>query len=193
MLLRVVAIGIACLAVSAAMASTQTEDNPVVVIETSLGDITVELFKDKAPISVESFLGYVEDGFYSGTIFHRVIKGFMIQGGGMTENLIRKETKPPIKNEATNGVNNTRGTLAMARRAAVDSATSQFFINTANNRGLNNRGTEAAEYGYAVFGEVIGGLNVVERIENVQTGPSGSFQDVPSTPVVITAIRVKSE
>tara|TARA_Y100001949_G_C15986884_1_gene331061 strand:+ start:2372 stop:2941 length:570 start_codon:yes stop_codon:yes gene_type:complete len=183
-------VGTACLSVlfAAIPASAQ---NPVVIIETSLGNITAELYQDKAPISVENFLGYVESGFFSGTIFHRVIKGFMIQGGGFTEEMMRKETNAPIKNEATNGVGNDRGTLAMARTNEVDSATAQFFINTVNNRSLNNRGTDPAQYGYAVFGKVTDGMSVVDQIENAATGTSGPFRDVPSTPIVINAIRLQ--
>ena len=193
MILRIITLGIAGIAfvLTATAASAQSEGNPMVVIETSLGDITAELYREEAPISVENFLAYVNDGFYAGTIFHRVIKGFMIQGGGLTQEMIRKETRPPIKNEATNGLNNERGTLAMARTAAVDSATAQFFINTANNRALNNRGTTQAEYGYTVFGKVTAGLDIVDAIENTPTGTSGSYADVPSTPVFITAITVK--
>lgn len=193
MTLRSVTLGIAGIAfvLTATAASAQSEGNPVVVIETSLGDITAELYRDKAPISVENFLAYVNDGFFPGTIFHRVIKGFMIQGGGLTQEMVRKETRAPVKNEATNGLGNERGTLAMARTAAVDSGTAQFFINTVNNRGLNNRGTTQAEYGYAVFGKVIAGLEVVDAIENTPTGTSGSYADVPSTPVIITAVTVK--
>ena len=185
-----VTVGAACLAVLVA-AHHASAQNPTVVIETSLGNMTVELYQDKAPVSVENFLGYVESGFYSGTIFHRVIKDFMVQGGGMTQQMIRKETNPPIKNAATNGLGNERGTLAMARTGEVNSATAQFFINTKNNRSLNNRGTEQAQYGYAVFGKVTDGMNVVDQIENTKTGTSGSYRDVPSTPNVINAIRLQ--
>ena len=193
MSLRAVAVGTACLAVlsAATLASAQPAGNPVVVIETSVGNITVELFQEEAPISVANFLSYAEDGFYSGTIFHRVIKGFMIQGGGMTPDMIRKETKAPITNEATNGLRNERGTLAMARTGEVDSATAQFFINTANNRTLNNRGTEQVQYGYAVFGKIIDGMDVVDQIENTATGTAGPFPDVPTTAITIDAIRLQ--
>ena len=181
-----------CLALGLAIAKAQG-NNPVIVIETSLGSITAELYRDKAPISVENFLSYVEDGFYNGTIFHRVIKGFMVQGGGMTTDMTRKQTKPAIKNEATNGLSNERGTLAMARTGEVDSATAQFFINTVNNgpRGLDHRSTAPAEFGYAVFGKVIEGMDVVDQIEGVQTGAAGGARDVPATPVVIKAVRLQ--
>jgi cyclophilin family peptidyl-prolyl cis-trans isomerase len=168
------------------------QSNPVVVIETSLGNITVELYQDEAPISVENFLTYVRDDFYTGTIFHRVIKGFMVQGGGMTEDMVRKATNPPIKNEATNGLRNARGTLAMARTAAVDSATAQFFINVANNRALNHESETQAEYGYAVFGKVIDGMDYVGEIENTPTTTAGPYRDVPSTPVIIKSIQFKA-
>ena len=167
------------------------QDNPVVVIETSLGTITAELDRAKAPLSVENFLQYVTDGHYNGTIFHRVIKGFMIQGGGFTTDMQQKPTRDQIKNEATNGLTNDRGTLAMARTNDVDSATSQFFINTVNNTALNNRGTSPAAYGYAVFGKVTAGMDVLDKIEDVATGTRGPFRDVPDTPVEILSIAVQ--
>ena len=165
--------------------------NPVVVIETSLGSITAELDRRSAPVSVANFLAYAESGFYDGTIFHRVIRGFMIQGGGMTADLQRKETRAPIRNEATNGLSNDRGTLSMARTNVVDSATAQFFINTVNNPGLNNRGTDPGSYGYAVFGRVTDGMDVVDRIEGVSTGRRGPFNDVPNTTVEIVSVTVQ--
>ncbi len=165
--------------------------SPVVVIETSLGSITAELDRRNAPVSVANFLAYAESGFYDGTIFHRVIRGFMIQGGGMTADLQRKETRAPIRNEATNGLSNDRGTLAMARTNVVDSATAQFFINTVDNPGLNNRGTDPGSYGYAVFGRVIDGLDVVDEIEGVSTGRRGPFNDVPNTTVEILSVTVQ--
>ena len=160
--------------------------NPVVVITTSLGDITVELDPAKAPLSVENFLAYVKAGHYDGTIFHRVIKGFMIQGGGMTPDMREKPTRPPIKNEAANGLKNERGTITMARTNQVDSATSQFFINTGTNNGFLDH--KVRDYGYAVFGKVVGGMNVVDKIEGVKTQPG----DVPVEPVIIKSIRAKS-
>src|ERR1700757_3663776 len=137
------------------------EKNPQVLMETSMGTVTIELFKDKAPISVRNFLSYAKEGFYDGTIFHRVIKNFMVQGGGLDENLQQKKTKFAIKNEATNGLKNTRGTLAMARTAVVDSATSQFFINVVDNAFLDNRGKTPDLFGYTVFGQVTAGMDVV--------------------------------
>ena len=165
--------------------------NPVVVIETNLGSITAELDRRAAPVSVANFLAYAESGFYNGTVFHRVIRGFMIQGGGMTADLQRKETRAPIRNEATNGLSNDRGTLAMARTNVVDSATAQFFINTVNNPGLNNRGTAPGSYGYAVFGRVTDGMDVVDRIEGVPTGDRGPFRNVPDTTVEILSVTVQ--
>jgi cyclophilin family peptidyl-prolyl cis-trans isomerase len=176
-------------ALVAGTAVSAQDKAPVVVIETSLGNITVQLDPEKAPISVKNFLSYVDEGFYNGTIFHRVIKGFMIQGGGMTADMQRKPTKAPIRNEATNGLSNVRGTIAMARTGEVNSATSQFFINTIDNgaRGLDHSGIDPAKFGYAVFGKVIDGMDVVDKIESVKTGPG----DVPVEPVVIKAIKRK--
>jgi cyclophilin family peptidyl-prolyl cis-trans isomerase len=168
--------------------------NPVVVIQTTMGDITVELYKDKAPKSVENFLTYAKAGFYNGTIFHRVIKGFMIQAGGLTENLTpRSGQRAPIENEATNGLKNEAGTIAMARTNEVNSATSQFFINTANNTSLNNRGTTVDTYGYAVFGKVTAGMDVVKKIEGAATGNNGSYQNVPKETITIKGVQIKSE
>jgi peptidyl-prolyl cis-trans isomerase A (cyclophilin A) len=165
--------------------------NPVAVISTSLGDITIELFKDRAPVSVENFLGYA-DGFFDGTIFHRVIPGFMIQGGGFTPDLIEKPTRPPIRSEATNGLNNVRGTVAMARTRALRSATAQFFINVSDNRvKLDHRGYSPEDFGYAVFGRVLSGMDVCDRIAAVKTHTQGGFDDVPVQPVVIKSVRVK--
>jgi len=163
----------------------------VVRMTTSAGEILIGLYTEDCPETTGNFLKLVDDGFYNGLHFHRVIKGFMIQGGGFTQEMMRKETNAPIKNEATNGVGNERGTLAMARTGEVDSATAQFFINTVNNRALNNRGTDPAQYGYAVFGKVTDGMNVVDQIENAATGTSGPYRDVPSTPIVINAIRLQ--
>jgi len=151
---------------------------PVVVLVTSLGDITLELEPEKAPITVENFLNYVDAGFYDGTVFHRVIPNFMIQGGGMTANLSQKPTRPAIKNEAENGLKNDAGTIAMARTSAPDSATAQFFINLKDNDFLNHG---ARDFGYAVFGHVTQGMDVVKKIGAVPTGAN----DVPVEPVVI--------
>ena len=167
------------------------QDNPTVVVETSLGNITLELFQAQAPITVANFLQYANDGFYAGTVFHRVIQQFMIQGGGMTADMRQKPTRDPIRNEATNGLSNERGTIAMARTNVVDSATAQFFINTVNNaRSLDNTGTDARSYGYAVFGRVTDGMDVVDRIAAVPTGTRGPHRDVPTEPVVINGVSV---
>lgn len=166
--------------------------NPVAVISTSLGDITVELFRDKAPVSVANFLQYVEEGFYSGTIFHRVERGFVIQGGGYTDLLVEKGTRPPIQNEATNGLRNLRGTLGMARKEKLRSATSQFYINVANNQVLDHRGFTPSEFGWAVFGRVLSGLDVVDRIAGVKTTDAGGLENVPVEPVVIKAVTLKT-
>jgi peptidyl-prolyl cis-trans isomerase B (cyclophilin B) len=174
-----------------AMADKATTKNPVVVISTSMGDIEAELYADKAPESVKNFLAYAESGHYNGTVFHRVIKGFMIQGGGMTADLQQKPTKAPIKNEAGNGLKNEVGTLAMARTNVVDSATSQFFINVKNNDFLDHKSETPQGFGYAVFGKVIGGMDVVTKIENVSTTNKGMYQDVPSEPVTIKSITLK--
>lgn len=175
---------------SAASLSAQ-EANPMVVMETSLGTITIELYKGQAPKSVENFLAYVSSGFYEATVFHRVISGFMIQGGGMTADLNSKATREPIENEATNGLKNARGTIAMARTSDVNSATSQFFISTVDNAMLDHRSTNPSEFGYAVFGMVTEGMDVVDKIRAVPTGTRGPFQDVPNEPVVIQSVRVK--
>ena len=164
--------------------------NPVVALETSLGTITITLFQDKAPISVRNFLTYVKEGFYDGLIFHRVISSFMIQGGGMDASMVSKKTKFAIKNEATNGLSNKRGTVAMARTNVVDSATSQFFINTVDNAFLDNRGKSPDVYGYAVFGEVTGGMEVVDAIRAVKTGNKAGHSDVPVDPVTIISAKV---
>jgi cyclophilin family peptidyl-prolyl cis-trans isomerase len=171
--------------------ATPAPGNPTVLISTSLGDITVELYNDRAPVSVQNFLQYVKDGFYPGTIFHRVISGFMIQGGGFTADLVEKPTRPPIRNEATNGLTNVRGTLAMARTEALRSATAQFFINVADNRvKLDHHGFSPEDFGYAVFGRVLSGLEVCDRIAAVKTRSTGPHEDVPVEPVLIKDVRV---
>ncbi len=166
------------------------EKNPQVLMETSKGNITVELFKEKAPISVRNFLSYVKEGFYDGLIFHRVIANFMVQGGGMDENMQPQKTKFAIKNEATNGLKNTRGTLAMARTGVVDSATAQFFINVVDNAFLDNRGKTPDLFGYAVFGQVTEGMDVVDDIRQVKTGSKAGQGDVPVEPVFIKSAKV---
>ena len=160
--------------------------NPVAVISTTMGDITVELFKDRAPVSVENFLQYVADGFYPGTIFHRVVKGFVVQGGGYTAGMKEKPTREPIQNEATNGLRNLRGTLSMARTRVLRSATSQFYINVANNASLDHRGYSPDDFGYAVFGRVLSGMDVADKIAAVPTEAEN-----PVDPVTITGVTVK--
>ena len=162
-------------------------------IETSMGSITVELDDAKAPVTVKNFLDYAASGHYDGTIFHRVIDGFMIQGGGFTKAMDQKPTKAPIKNEASNGLANKRGTIAMARTMVVDSATSQFFINLVDNDFLNFRAPTPQYYGYAVFGKVTDGMDVVDKIAKVKTGFAGPHQNVPEEPIVIKKVHVAAE
>ena len=158
----------------------------MVIIETNHGNITLTLDADKAPISVENFLAYVDDNFFDGTVFHRVIPNFMIQGGGMDESLASKPPRDPIKNEADNGLSNERGSVAMARTSVVDSATSQFFINLSDNTFLNHGGRD---FGYAVFGKVSDGMDVVGKIAGDKTGNQGPHGDVPVEPVHIISVR----
>lgn len=194
-LLGILTIGYISKKETAIVEQTQFEkfaSNPQVILETSLGSITLELDHEQAPITVANFLRYVDSGFYDGTIFHRVIPGFMIQGGGFDEAMDEKKTGAPIKNEAGNGLSNRRGTIAMARTSVVDSATSQFFINSVDNFFLDHRNESADGYGYCVFGHVIEGLEVVDRIEKVPTGNLGYFQDVPQEPVIILSARRKN-
>jgi peptidyl-prolyl cis-trans isomerase A (cyclophilin A) len=166
--------------------------NPVVVIETSAGTITAELFKDRAPVSVENFLQYARDGHYAGTIWHRVVPGFMIQGGGYTPEMVEKSVRPPIRNEATNGLSNRRGTLAMARTRQARSATSQFYINVSNNASLDHRGFSPDDFGYAVFGRVLEGMDVVDKIAAVPTATRrDGMENVPVTPVLIKSVSEK--
>ena len=162
-----------------------------IVIDTNLGKITAELYQDKAPATVSNVLAYIDEKFYDDTIFHRVIDGFMIQGGGFTKNMAQKAAKPPVKNEADNGLSNTRGTLAMARTMVPDSATCQFFINLVdkNTEFLNFTSKTAQGWGYCVFGKVVEGMDVVDAIAKVPTGFSGPHQNVPVEPVVIRSIR----
>lgn len=174
-----------------APAPTPAPGNPVVVISTSMGDITLELFKDRAPVSVENFLQYVAEGFYEGTIFHRVKRNYVVQGGGYTPEMVEKTTRAPILNEATNGLRNTRGTVSMARTRALRSATSQFYVNLANNTELDHRGYSPDDFGYAVFGRVLSGMDVVDKIAATPVGSSGPHDDVPLTPVVIQKVTVK--
>jgi len=164
---------------------------PIVVIETSKGSIELTLWEDKAPATVSNFLAYVDDHYYDNLIFHRVIKGFMIQGGGFDAAMRQKQTKAPIKNEASKEAPNARGTIAMARTADINSATSQFFINLVDNDFLNHRDTTTRGYGYCAFGEVTGGMDVVDAIATVPTGRHGMHGDVPTEAVVIKGIRRK--
>ena len=181
-------LAVAVILLLAGPASVKAAD-PAVKIETTMGDIYLRLDADKAPITVANFLQYVQAGFYNGTIFHRVIKGFMIQGGGFTEAMSQKPTRAPIKNEAKNGLRNAPYTIAMARTSEPDSATAQFFINTGNNRFLDfDRANDGI--GYAVFGKVVKGTEVVKKIEASQTTTRGVYQDVPVTPVLIKTVTL---
>jgi peptidyl-prolyl cis-trans isomerase B (cyclophilin B) len=162
----------------------------MVTFHTNHGDIVIKTFADKAPVTVENFLNYCREGFYNNTIFHRVINGFMVQGGGFEPGMHQKDTKATIKNEANNGLKNTRGTLAMARTNDPHSATAQFFINVADNDFLNFRAENSQGWGYCVFAEVAEGMDVVEKIKAVKTGRSGMHQDVPVEDVVITSVTV---
>jgi len=173
---------------SGAWAATNTI---TATIETSLGKIELSLDAEKAPLSVSNFVAYAKSGHYDGTVFHRVIDGFMIQGGGFTADMVQKETRAPIRNEATNGLKNRRGTIAMARTMVVDSATCQFFINLKDNGFLDHRAPNPQMYGYAVFGNVTSGMDVVDKIAKVRTGSKGFFQDVPVETVTIRKISVK--
>ncbi len=164
---------------------------PVVRIQTNKGPIRIELDAEKAPVSTENFLNYTSDDFFAKTIFHRVIPGFMIQGGGFTPEMKQKKTADPIKNEADNGLDNKRGTIAMARTQVVDSATSQFFINLTDNDFLNHQGKTPNGYGYAVFGRVIEGMEVVDEIAQVKTGNFGMHQDVPKDTVLIETVTIE--
>ena len=161
--------------------------NPVVLISTNLGDIKIKLNSEKAPVSVDNFLAYTNEGFYDGVIFHRVIPNFMIQTGGLTEDMKSKPTKSPIVNEADNRLPNKRGSVAMARTSDINSATSQFFINVNDNDFLNNG---ERDFGYAVFGEVVDGMDIVDKIAALDTGSVGYFSDVPQEPVVIKSVTV---
>ena len=170
--------------------SEAEEKNPVVLMETSLGNIKIELDQAKAPVTVKNFLSYVDEKFYDGTIFHRVINNFMIQGGGFTQDMQQKKTKAPVKNEAGNGLKNKRVTIAMARTMVVDSATAQFFINVIDNDFLDHRDETPQGFGYAVFGKVSEGMDVVDKIKAVRTGSKMGSSDVPLEAVVITSVKM---
>lgn len=173
--------------------TAMTAKHPVVLLETSAGNIKIELYEDKAPETVKNFLQYVKDGHYDNTIFHRVINGFMIQGGGFTADMAQKPTKAPIVNEAENGLKNSKGTIAMARTGDVNSATAQFFINVSDNTFLDFRAKNPRDYGYCVFGKVTEGMDIVDKIKAVKTGSKGGHSDVPVEAIVIKkATEVKS-
>ncbi len=174
-----------------AVAGIAQAANPVVVMKTSMGEIVIELDQAKAPISTANFLAYANDKFYDGTIFHRIIPTFMIQGGGFTPDMKQKQAKPPIKNEAANGLKNVRGSIAMARTSDPNSATAQFFINVVDNPALDYRGDGPMEIGYAVFGKVTKGMDVVDKIKAVPTTTKAPFSNVPETPVMIESVTVQ--
>ena len=184
----VLVLTLALLFCGATLAGAADAKNPQVVMDTSLGKIKIELFAKEAPVTVKNFLAYVNDGFYKDTVFHRVINGFMIQGGGFTADLRQKSTRAPITNEADNGLKNDRGTIAMARTGDPNSATTQFFINVVNNDALNRPRPDG--FGYAVFGKVVDGMDVVDKIKVVPTGFRMGMGDVPLTPVVIKSVKV---
>jgi cyclophilin family peptidyl-prolyl cis-trans isomerase len=188
--LTVITLALVFAASSEGAAMEEKKVNPSVIIETSMGNITVELYQDKAPKTVANFLEYVKAGYFKGTIFHRVIKGFMIQGGGLSADMKNKPTQSPIENEAANGLKNVRGTIAMARTAEIHSATSQFFINTVDNSFLDHRSTSPDKFGYCVFGKVTSGMDVVDKIEGAQTETKGMYQNVPAKPIVISDVRL---
>ena len=174
-----------CTASAQGVADGGSPKAPLVVLETTMGDIVLELNPEKAPITVENFLSYVDKGFYDGTIFHRVIESFMIQGGGFDQQMKQKPTAAGIRNESNNGLSNDLYTIAMARRSDPHSATSQFFINVKNNPDLNPRSPRGDGWGYAVFGRVVDGMDVVDRIKSVPTGRVAIHDDVPRTPIII--------
>ena len=184
-MIRLFALLIALAVAPAALAS-----NPKVEVKTSLGTVVIDLYPENAPQTVENFLQYVKDGFYDGTVFHRVIPGFMVQGGGFTRNLQQKPTRPAIRNEAGNGLRNAIGTVAMARTKDPHSATAQFFINVADNDFLDFKSPDENGYGYTVFGRVSAGMDVVQKMLQVPTATVGPHQNVPRTPIVIESTRL---
>ena len=191
MLVKLVLVSFLCAAVMAATATPAVAaENPTIVVETSMGAFEIELYADKAPKTVANILGYVDDKFYDGLIFHRVIPTFMVQGGGLNSKLEKKETKAEIVNESTNGLLNKRGTVAMARTPKPNSATSQFFVNTKDNDFLD-RANAQDEVGYCVFGKVTKGMNIVDKIKDVKTETRNGMKDVPAADVTIKSIRVK--
>mgnify|MGYP001048008099 CR=1 FL=1 len=181
--------GLVCaFAVSAAVAATPA---PRVQFKTSMGNFTVEVYPDKAPKTVANFLQYVKDGFYKGTIFHRVMDGFMVQGGGLTPDMKEKDTHPPVENEANNGLKNNKYTIAMARRMDPNSASAQFYVNVVDNNMLNYPGQDG--FGYTVFGKVVDGTDTIDKIKAVETTTKGSYQNVPVKPIVIESATVVSK
>ena len=187
----IAALALGSLSVTITTAHADESDSPRITFETSHGAFVLELDRAGAPETVENFLGYVRDGFYEGTIFHRVIAGFMIQGGGFTSEFQQPRTRAPIRNEADRGGTNDRGSIAMARTSDPHSATAQFFINVVDNDFLNHRGRTAQGWGYAAFGRVVEGMDTVDRIAAVKTGSRGQFQDVPQETVVIRTTRIE--
>ena len=180
------------LLMTATSMSMAAEQAPRVRLETTMGNIVLELDHERAPTTVDNFLTYVNDGFYDGTIFHRVIDGFMIQGGGYTADFSRKETRPSIENEADNGLKNTRGSIAMARTSDPHSASAQFFINVADNAMLDHKAPDGRGWGYAVFGQVTEGMDVVDKIRTQTTGVQAGFRDVPKKTITITRAVVET-
>ena len=189
----IAALALGSLSVTSSSAQADESDSPRVTFETSHGSFVLELDRAGTPDTVENFLAYVRDGFYEGTIFHRVIAGFMVQGGGFSPEFKQLRTRPPVRNEADRGGKNDRGTIAMARTSDPHSATAQFFVNLVDNDFLNHRGRTAQGWGYAVFGRVVEGMETVDRIAAVQTGSRGQFQDVPQETVVIHGTRIHQD
>ena len=188
--IRISVVVILTLILALPLVAQDEKINPRVILETNMGEIELELYPDKAPVSVENFLSYIRSEFYDNTIFHRIIDGFMIQGGGLDKGLNRKKTRPPIVNEATNSLKNKRGTIVYARTGVINSATSQFFINLVDNDNLNHKSKTQNGYGYAVFGNVIKGMKVVDRIGKVKTGSQRGMNDVPLKQVIILSAKI---
>ncbi len=190
---RGMSAALVALAMGVSTTSTQADEPPRITFETSLGSFVLELDREGAPETVANFLAYVRDGFYEGAIFHRVIAGFMIQGGGFTEEFRQLQTRVPVRNEADRGGRNDRGTIAMARTSDPHSATAQFFINVADNDFLNHKAPTPQGWGYTAFGRVVEGMETVDRIAAVETGSRGPFNDVPKEAVVIRGVRIRGD
>ena len=190
---RGMSAALVALAMGVSTTSTQADEPPRITFETSLGSFVLELDREGAPETVANFLAYVRDGFYEGAIFHRVIAGFMIQGGGFTEEFRQLQTRAPVRNEADRGGRNDRGTIAMARTSDPHSATAQFFINVADNDFLNHKAPTPQGWGYTAFGRVVEGMETVDRIAAVETGSRGPFNDVPKEAVVIRGARIRGD